>query len=175
MVGSSIQDFNKICASYRHNRIAMEVNRTVTIYGVKSSSFSKVSVCEEDSDHDSATLRVVQDEDQNISTQNMDGEPNANVRHGETKGLFSCLDGILHFFRQIFPFQDADGDDDKDPLLENHNLQGQGQVENRSIDLGAVQNGSTAGGTQSFTAAAFRRPRGPKSPVPNPGSGAQHN
>ena len=49
----------------------MEFNRTVTIYGAKSSSFSKVSVCEEDSDHDSAALKVVQDEDQNISTQNM--------------------------------------------------------------------------------------------------------
>jgi hypothetical protein len=80
------------------------------------------TVCEEDSDYDSAARRVVQDEDQNASTQNIDEEQKANVLHGQTKGLFSCLDGIVHFFQQIFPCQDADGDDDKDPLLGNSSL-----------------------------------------------------
>lgn len=136
------------------------------------------TVCEEDSDYDSAARRVVQDEDQNASTQNIDEEQKANVLHGQTKGLFSCLDGIVHFFQQIFSCQDADGDDDKDPLLENPNLQGQAQVESSSTDLGAIQNGPTAestGGIQAVTSAAFRRPRSPKSPGLNPGSGPQHN
>jgi hypothetical protein len=140
------------------------------------------TVCEEDSDYDYAARRVVvQDEDQNASTQNIDEEQKANVLHGQTKGLFSCLDGIVHFFQQIFHCQDADGDDNNDPLLENPNLQGQAQVESSSKDLGAIQNGSTAestGGIQAVTSlfqAAFRRPRSPKSPGLNPGSGAQHN
>jgi len=60
----------------------MEMNQTVTNCEVKSSSFSKISVCKEGSD--STTLRVVQDEnqndsmdedeDQNGSTQNMEGD-----------------------------------------------------------------------------------------------------
>lgn len=140
------------------------------------------TVYQEDSGCRSAACVVAQDEDQDASTQNTDGEQEYdNVLQGQTKGLFSCLDGLVHFFQQIFSCQDADGDDVKDPLLENPNPQGQVQVETGSTDLGANQNGPTAGSrgvTQSVTSLfqeLFRRPRGPKSPGVNAGSGPQHN
>lgn len=137
------------------------------------------TVYQEDSGCHAAACVVAQDEDQDASTQIRDGEQEYdNVLQGQTKGLFACLDGLVYFFQQIFSCQDADGDDVKDPLLENPNPQGQVQVETGSTDLGANQNGPTAesrGLTQSVTSELFRRPRGPKSPGVNAGSGPQHN